>query len=214
MRQHAGLHPAKYAAALVRLVQDAGGLVCEKTQMLNYQAKTSGFQICTDRGVFHARDLIVATNGYTGAATQKLRRRFVPVTSYMIATEVLGLGLVGKLFPSGRLITDTNRLLCYYRPCPKGERILFGGRPFYTEVSPQRSAARLRDYLVALFPVLKGVSVSHCWFGNIGYTFDHLPHIGKIDGVHYAGGYCGSGVVMSAWLGGNWQRVFLGKGKG
>jgi glycine/D-amino acid oxidase-like deaminating enzyme len=108
---------------------------------------------------------------------------------------------MSTLMPRGRVITDTNRLLCYYRPSPDRKRILFGGRPAYTEISPQESAKRLALYLRTLFPALANVALSHSWFGMIAYTFDRLPHVGKVDGFHYAGGYCGSGVVMATWLG-------------
>ena len=36
-----------------------------------------------------AREVIVATNGYTGGLTPWLRRRVIPIGSYIIATEAL-----------------------------------------------------------------------------------------------------------------------------
>ncbi len=35
----------------------------------------------------------------------------------------------------------------------------------------------------------------------MGWSFDRLPHIGTLGGIHYAAGYCGSGVPMATWLG-------------
>jgi glycine/D-amino acid oxidase-like deaminating enzyme len=198
---HGGLHPAKYAAALVRLVRERGGQIHEQTRLLGYERSGQEFALTTSRGKLRARELIVATNGYTGPATPSLRRRIIPVTSYMIATEELAPATMRELFPKGRMVTDTNRILCYYRPSPDATRILFGGRPAYTEIGPDRSADRLLRHLRRIFPVLSAARATHSWFGYIGYTFDHLPHLGTLDGVHYAGGYCGSGVVMSTWLG-------------
>ena len=37
--------------------------------------------------------------------------------------------------------------------------------------------------------------------GFVGFTFDHMPHTGNQDGVHYAMGYCGSGVSLSSYFG-------------
>ena len=119
----------------------------------------------------------------------------------MIATEELGPEVVSELFPRLRIVTDTNRLLCYYRCSPDSKRILFGGRPAYAEIGPDRSAERLMEHLLRIFPALGGAGVTHSWYGYIGYTFDHLPHLGTLDSVHYAGGYCGSGVVMATYLG-------------
>ena len=44
-------------------------------------------------------------------------------------------------------------------------------------------------------------SVSHSWMGFVAYTFDQLMHTGTHDGIHYAAGYCGSGVGMASFLG-------------
>ncbi|TMH08574.1 MAG: FAD-binding oxidoreductase [Betaproteobacteria bacterium] len=211
---HGGLHPAKYAAALARLVRECGGQIHEHTRLLRYERTGQEFVLTTSRGKLRARDLIVATNGYTTSATSWLRRRIVPVTSYMIATEEIPAATMRQLFPTGRMVTDTNRLLCYYRPSPDNKRILFGGRPAYTEIKPEQSAERLMQYLRRIFPVLYGTSVTHSWFGYIGYTFDHLPHLGKLDGAHYAAGYCGSGVVMATWLGRKVAYRLLGNPEG
>jgi glycine/D-amino acid oxidase-like deaminating enzyme len=213
-RHHGGLHPAKYAAALVRCVLAAGGVICESTTFLGYGRTSEGFSIRTSAGDIRARDLIVATNGYTGAAAGALRRRLIPVTSYIIATEELPAPLIAALMPRRRVVTDTNRLLVYYRPSPDGKRILFGGRPAYTEISPQTSAKRLESYLHELFPALANVALSHSWFGMIAYTFDRLPHVGSFDGYHYAGGCCGSGVVMATWLGNKVAHRVLGSLEG
>ncbi len=37
--------------------------------------------------------------------------------------------------------------------------------------------------------------------GFVAYTVDALAHIGKQQGIHYALGYCGSGVSMASYLG-------------
>jgi glycine/D-amino acid oxidase-like deaminating enzyme len=211
---HGGLHPAKYAAALVRLVRERGGAIHDSTRLLHYERTAQGFLLTTSRGNLRARELIIATNGYTTAVTSWLRRRIIPVTSYMIATEEIPDATMKQLFPTGRMVTDTNRLLCYYRPSPDRKRILFGGRPAYTEIKPEQSAERLMRYLRRIFPELNATSATHSWFGYIGYTFDHLPHLGKRDGAYYAAGYCGSGVVMATWLGQKAAYRLLGKPEG
>jgi glycine/D-amino acid oxidase-like deaminating enzyme len=86
---------------------------------------------------------------------------------------------MATLMPRGACVTDTNRLLCYYRPSPDRKRILFGGRPAYTEIPPQESARRLASYLHELFPALANIPVTHSWFGMIAYTFDRVPHVGR-----------------------------------
>ena len=61
--------------------------------------------------------------------------------------------------------------------------------------------------MVRAYPQLAGVRISNAWSGNVGFTFDRLPHLGRLDGITYAMGYCGSGVAMASWLGtlaGSW----------
>ncbi|HEY2969007.1 MAG TPA: FAD-dependent oxidoreductase [Casimicrobiaceae bacterium] len=83
-----------------------------------------------------------------------------------------------------------------------------------TEIGLERSADRLVQHLRRIFPVLRATRVTHSWFGYIGYTFDHLPHLGRLDGAYYAGGYCGSGVVMATWLGRKLAYRLLGSAEG
>ncbi len=198
--RRAGLNPARYHAALLQRVRDAGAVVtgdCPVTAL----RRDGGFQVTTPRGVVSARDVVVATNGYTGRVTPWLRRRVIPVTSTIIATAELPAEQMARLMPKGRMLSDSNRLLCYFRPSPDRRRVLFGGRPAYQDIGPDKAAQRLRAHMLAVFPELRDVALTHVWSGNIAYTFDRLPHTGTVDGMHYAMGYCGSGVVMSSWLG-------------
>jgi len=55
--------------------------------------------------------------------------------------------------------------------------------------------------MVRVHPQLAGIGVEHAWGGNVGFTFDRLPHIGRMKGITYALGYCGTGVAMSTYFG-------------
>lgn len=201
MHRRGGLHPARYHAGLLARVRAAGVTVAGNAAVTDLERTGTGFHLATRQATLQARDVVVATNGYTGPVTPALRRRVIPVTSYMIATAPVSANLMATLMPKGRMLTDSNRLLCYFRPSPDNTRVLFGGRPAYTDIGPAEAARRLRGYMTTIFPELSDVELTHSWSGYIGYTFDRLPHVGLRDGVHYAMGYCGSGVVMSTWLG-------------
>jgi glycine/D-amino acid oxidase-like deaminating enzyme len=209
-----GLHPARYHAGLLERARAAGALVIGDCAVTGLDGNAGDFRLTTTHGVLAARDVVVATNGYTGPVTPSLRRRVIPVTSYMIATAPLASDLMARLMPKGRMLTDSNRLLCYFRPSADNTRILFGGRPAYTDIGPVESARRLARYMTRIFPELRDVELTHSWSGFIAYTFDRLPHVGLRDGVHYAMGYCGSGVVMSTWLGRKAALRLLGAPEG
>jgi glycine/D-amino acid oxidase-like deaminating enzyme len=102
----------------------------------------------------------------------------------------------------------------YYRPSPDRTRILFGGRVSWNETDARFSALKLKAEVARLFPELAEVRVSHSWMGFVAYTFDTLMHIGRHEGVHYAMGYCGSGVGMASYLGMKLGLKVLGKPEG
>jgi glycine/D-amino acid oxidase-like deaminating enzyme len=212
--RRAGLHPARYHAGLIGRVRAAGAMVVGNSPVISIRRNGGDFTVNTPRASLKARNVVVATNGYTGPVTPALRRRVIPVTSYMIATTPLSPNLMTTLMPKGRMLTDSNRLLCYFRPSPDKTRVLFGGRPAYTEIGPKLASERLSRYMTRIFPELRDVELTHSWFGYIGYTFDKLPHVGERDGIHYAMGYCGSGVVMSTWLGRKAALRLLGSAEG
>src|SRR3546814_5871182 len=106
-----------------------------------------------------------------------------------------------RLMPTDRIVSDTRKVVYYYRPSPDRSRIVFGGRVTSGETDPRHSGTLLRRDLVKLFPELASVRISHSWIGLVAYTFDTLAHTGSQDGVHYAMGYCGSGVSMAGYLG-------------
>ncbi len=212
--RRAGLHPARYHAGLIGRVREAGATVVGNCPVTAIRRDGGDFTVTTPRGSLKARNVVVATNGYTGPVTQALRRRVIPVTSYMIATAPLSPNLMATLMPKGRMLSDSNRLLCYFRPSPDNTRVLFGGRPAYTDIGPTLAAERLLRYMTRIFPELHDVELTHSWFGYIAYTFDRLPHVGEHDGMHYAMGYCGSGVVMSTWLGRKAALRLLGHADG
>jgi glycine/D-amino acid oxidase-like deaminating enzyme len=199
--QHCSVHPARYHQGLLQRVLDAGAQVAPRTAVQRIERDGSGFRLTTPRGAVHARDVVVATNGYTGALTPWLRRRVIPIGSYMIATESLPVALVDRLIPKNRIVSDTRKVVYYYRASPDRRRILFGGRVSHQETDPRVSGPLLHADMVALFPELRATRVTHSWCGFVAYTFDELMHTGVHDGIHYAMGYCGAGVGTASYFG-------------
>ena len=149
-------------------------------------------------------------SGDPGAATPWHRRRLIPVSSYMIATEELGETRVRRLMPKLRVYGDTKKILYYFRPAPDFSRILFGGRASFRDESARAGGARLHRCLLGLLPDLAGTRITHAWKGSLAFAFDMLPHVGVQDGVHFALGCNGSGVVPMTHLGRCAARMILG----
>jgi len=208
--RHASLDPALYHQGLLDRAIAAGASIHARCPVTAIERDGDGFRVTTARGTVRARDVILATNGYTGATTPWFRRRVIPIGSYIIATEPLTPELMQKLMPRNRVVSDTRKLVYYYRASPDRRRILFGGRVAYRETDPRVSAPRLHRELARLFPELGKTKVTHSWMGFVAYSFDTMPHLGRRDGVYYAMGYCGSGISLASYFGMRIGRQVLG----
>lgn len=196
-----GLQPAKYAAGLARAAAGAGVRLLEHTEVLHIARDSDAFQVTTSRGLLRAGDVVVATNGYTGPLLPELQRRVIPAGSYIIVTAPLHVDAQRSISPQGRMFYDSKWFLNYFRLTPDG-RMLWGGRNSLTpDTDPIKSAQTLRRQMVHTFPQLVEVPITHSWSGRLGLTFDMLPHLGRIDGIHYALGYNGHGVSIASYLG-------------
>jgi glycine/D-amino acid oxidase-like deaminating enzyme len=197
----ASLHPALYYKGLLDACRRRGIAVCADAAVGGIVRGGVGWRVTTSRGAVEAGDVVIATNGYTGELTPSLRRRIVPIASHIIATEELPADLAASLVPKGRTLSDTKRVLCYYRMSPDGRRMVFGGRARFTQADPLLCARVLYTYITERFPQLRGVRVTHGWTGNTAFTLDALPHMGEDGGLHYALGCNGSGIAMMTYLG-------------
>jgi len=196
-----GLQPARYVFGLARVAQKYGAALCEQTAVTRIEREGNGYQIHTSRGVLAAKEVVVATNGYTDRLVPKLKPRVFPVGSYIIVTEPLPLELQRELSPKGRMFYDSKWMINYFRLTPDG-RFLWGGRNnLSTGLDLMESADILRAQLVHTFPVLHDVPITHSWTGQLGITFDLMPHIGRVNGIHYAFGYGGHGLSIATYLG-------------
>jgi len=171
------------------------------TKVTEIHRHGGAFRVTTGRGIVDARNVLLATNGYTGPEFPYFARRIVPIGSYIIATEPMDRKTIDALMPGCELLIDTRRAASYLRTSPDRTRILYGGRVAAAEIDALTSAPRLKAILDTIFPALRETRITHSWMGFTGFTFDELPHLGSHDGVHYAMGYCGTGTAMATYLG-------------
>lgn len=206
----AHLHPAKYYKGLLDLARAKGIAICGKAPVTDIAQAGAGWRVTTARGAVEAGDVVIATNGYTGAVTPKLQRRLLPVGSYIIATEEMPEDLAHSLMPHNKSIYDTRRVLTYYRMSGDRRRLIFGGRAKFSLSDPVATAPILHRHMTDRFPQLVGVKITHAWTGNVAFTFDEVPHMGRMDGLYYALGCNGSGVAMMTYLGTEVARKIAG----
>jgi glycine/D-amino acid oxidase-like deaminating enzyme len=212
----AGLNPAKYTAGLARAAEHAGAEIFEnaRVEKIDREARqgTQGWRVTTSRGTLWAGDVFIGTSGYTGSATPALRKKIIPIGSYIITTEVLPEALARRLSPRNRMIYDSKNYLYYYRLTPDN-RLLFGGRAAFfpeTQDSIRLSAKILRRGMIDVYPQLRDVKIEYVWGGTLDFAFDIMPHAGQRDGIYFALGYAGHGVAMATWQGQKMAEMIAG----
>jgi len=203
----AGCNPARYVAGLARAAMKAGAEVFEHARVETIRRDSRqgepGWKLATSRGPLWAREVFVATSGYTGKATPALQKKLIPIGSFIITTEVLPEALARELSPRNRMIYDSKNFLYYYRLTPD-RRMLFGGRAaFFPETTQtvRQSAEILRRGLIDVYPQLSDAKIDYVWGGTLDFAFDIMPHAGQMDGMYYAVGYAGHGVAMATYQG-------------
>lgn len=200
----AAVHVGQFTAGLASAGAGYGVSIheqCRVQELVRRDDRTH--DVRTDMGTIRAGQVVVATSGYTGSVTPWLRRRIVPIGSFIVVTEPLDSDLVDELMPHRRVASDSNHLLYYFRITPDN-RLLFGGRARFAmsnRDSDLKSGRVLRRGMVKVFPQLADTRIDYCWGGLVDMTLDQMVHAGERDGVFYSVGYSGHGVQMATHMG-------------
>ena len=204
-----GLNPARYVRGLMKVALESGVKILEKTEVVGVERQGSGFVVETSQGRIVTDKIAVATNGYTPDFLRAIRRRIIPIGSYIIATEQLDESTAKELIINNRLVFDSQKYLHYFRVHDR--RLIFGGRASYVEIDPILSAKRMIPQMQAIFPQLEKVEIEYSWVGYVGFTFDQMPHLGQMGDIYYSMGYCGHGVANAFHFGRNLADLILEK---
>ena len=212
----AGVNPARYVHGLAKAAQRHGAYLYDHTRVNRVTPQANGtsgsFRVETTRGSLKAKEVFLASGAYTTESTPALRKKVIPIGSYIIATEVLPDAVATEVSPRNRMIYDSKHFLYYYRLTPDN-RMLFGGRAAFfpeSESTVRESAELLRQGMVRVYPQLRDTKVEYVWGGTLDFAFDVMPHSGKIDGMHFALGFAGHGVAAATWMGAKMAGIICG----
>lgn len=209
-----GLDPAKYVYGLASVVNRQGGQLFQYAQVLGIKRENGRFVLSTSKGEAKARQVLLATNGYTGNLVRKIRYGIYSGACYSIVTEPLSPEKQEEISPNGRVFYDSKYFLNYFRMTADG-RVLLGGRNTLVPGHDlYKSAHELQERLLEIFPQLEGIHISHSWSGRLGLTFDQMPHVGNEGGIHYAYGYFGHGIIIGSYLGYEVGQLIVGQRQG
>lgn len=198
------LHPGLYHQATLERATGAGVQVVGFAPVTAIIPESDGFTVTTRHHAVRARDVVVCTNGYTRETGYApwVRRRIVPVPAHQIATAPMDVETMKAIKPTLRSMRDSKKNIFWDRPSPDDRVLIFGARTGHQDGDQRVTAQKLYELMTMVYPRLKGTRISHCWTGMMGFPFDKLPHMGKTrDGVHYATGFAGGGMVLGTHFG-------------
>ncbi|CAN5403939.1 FAD-dependent oxidoreductase [soil metagenome] len=199
------IHPLKYVRGLARAAVAADAVIYGQSRVVKWDEEGGLHHLHTKHGRLTAKQVLVATNGYTPEeVSTRHRGRLLPALSSIIVTRPLSEGERQEQgFTSGMMAYDTRHLLHYFRLLPDG-RFLFGGRGG-TDASdagekPMRN--NMIGELRAMFPVFGRAEITHFWRGFVCLAHDLVPYVGPLDAsVCTAIAFHGNGVAMATWSG-------------
>ena len=200
-RRSGVLHPLNYALGLAAAAERQGALIFGDSPATGITSTGTGWRVATPGGDITAEKVLLCTNAYSGDLEKSLAQSVLPVRSVQVATAPLSDNIRKTILPEGNALSDTRRLLLYFRLDAEG-RFLMGGRGTYNDRSTARQIDWLRHVSQMLYPQLAGVDWQHAWGGFVALTRDHYPHLHEVRPGMLAGlGYNGRGVAIATAMG-------------
>ena len=194
--------PFALTLELARIAIAAGARIAENETVSSLEPAGNSYRLRMASGhAVLAKKVIIATNAYADSLIPDLAQSIIPLHSFQIATAPLPEDMAAEILPQGQAVSDSRRILVYYRKTPDG-RLMLGGRGRSSEPTSERHWGHLRRAMIRLYPALENVEITHRWFGRVAMTPDHLPHVHEpYPGVVAALGCQGRGVGLMTALG-------------
>lgn len=198
------LDPAKHVRELKRVAHEFGALIFEHTPVAEIK-REKRFTLFTPRGKVTAEKIAFATNAYSHLFSE-LKSKQVPTFTHMVITEPLKeehLAEIGWVNRQG--IEDARNLVHYFR-LTVDNRLAMGGSDvsisYGRDMDRDQNERIFRDLerdITWLFPILKGIRLTHRWGGPVSIPVDMAPAIGYIGDQRavYSLGCVGHGVSMA-----------------
>ena len=214
MPRGAQMHMGRYGVGLAEAAARHGARIFEQTPVTGI-ARLHGARhaVTTPKGSIEAEAVLVCTGPSLEGPFGWVRRRTVPMGSFIIVTEPLTAGQIEASMPGRRNCVTSRHVGNYFR-LTGDDRLIFGGRARFALSNPRsdaKSSTILHAGLSDMFPALAEVPVAYSWGGVVDMTPDRLPRAGEHDGKFYALGFSGHGVQFSGYIGDRMARVVAGE---
>ena len=189
------LHPLNLCIGEARAAESLGTLLFEQSAAMKIDHGDT-VRVSTAEGSVTADFVLLAGNAYQWL-DRRLRSRFLPVRSFIVATEPLSDEQLETVNPHNLAVCDPNFLLEYFR-LSADKRLLFGNRFHYFGEDRDVIAANHRPKMERTYPQLKGIGIEYGWGGMIAVTINRVAQLGRIaPNVLYSNAYSGHGVNVT-----------------
>ena len=209
--------PGRLARGLAETCERGGVHIYERTEAVDLRPKS----VRCETGTIRAEYVLQATEAYSLLLPGE-RRRFMPLVSAMAATEPLPTSVWEELnWEHGLGIADRHRLH-FYAQRTGDDRLAMGrrGKPYRLRTPlaedldhhasvKERIGATMRRY----FPAVGDAPLEHFWIGPLALPRDERMSIwyDRGNGLGWAGGYGGHGIVASNIAGRTLVDLVLGR---
>jgi glycine/D-amino acid oxidase-like deaminating enzyme len=171
------IQPLSYARELARAAIAAGARIHGHSRVASLERRGPLWSATTASGAqVMASTVLLCANAYSDELLPELPRSIVAATSLQIATQPLPESLRSLILPGGEVLSDTRKVIRYWRLDAEG-RLLMGGRGPYREPGPESDWAHLRREVGKLYPALRGIGFTHRWGGRVAIHPDYWPRL-------------------------------------
>ena len=196
------IHPLNYCLGLAKeLLKNKNCKIFEDTGVISYNSQNK-VTINTEKNInIKADKLIICCNAYIGDLNKSLRRKIMPVKTYVSAFTQIPKKELDKYFRKPITVGDMLFVLNYFR-LDSNNNLIFGGGVSYSNIDPINLELSLKKSIRKILPGLEKFKAWCTWSGHVAITVNRFPHIGSIDNnIFFAQGYSGHGLAITTMVG-------------
>lgn len=196
------IHPLNYCLGLAKELSKKNNCkIYEDSTVESYESNNQVKVKLNNGSTITADKMILCCNAYIGNLNKELRRKIMPVKTYVSAFTNIPKEELNKFFKKQITVGDMLFVLNYFR-LDKNDNLIFGGGVSYSNVDPVNLEESLKKSVRKILPGLEKYKAWCTWSGHVAITVNRLPHIGAIDNnILFAQGYSGHGLAITTMVG-------------
>ena len=196
------IHPLNYCLGLAQeILKNKNYKIYEGAAVLSYESNNSVEIKLENNLVIKSKKMILCCNAYINNLNKKLRRKIMPVKTYVSTFKDIPQKELNKFFKRQITVGDMLFVLNYFR-LDAHNNLVFGGGVSYSNVDPISLEKSLKKSIKKILPGLEKYEAWCTWSGHVAITVNRFPHIGFLDkNIIFTQGYSGHGLALTTMVG-------------